>query len=51
VAQLKKGRPGENVLVDCTNLTAEQQNVLEAEIKSKLSDGAKEVRFIPARNN
>jgi hypothetical protein len=51
VAQPKKGRPGENVLVDCTNLTAEQQNVLEAEIKSKLSDGAKEVRFIPARNN
>jgi hypothetical protein len=48
-AQPKDGEIGENVLVDCTKLTVEQQNALEAAVKSELSDGAKEVRFIPAR--
>jgi hypothetical protein len=47
VAAPKGGKPGENVLVDCSGLTPAQQKALENEIKNNLKPGSGEVRFVP----
>lgn len=49
VAAPKGGEPGENVLVDCSDLTPVQQLELENGIKGNLKPGSGEVRFVPKR--
>jgi len=51
VAAPKGGQPGENVLVDCSNMSAADQQALQADIASRPSPpGTGQVTFVPKRN-
>lgn len=43
------GKPGENVLVDASGLTPDEQAALEREVAAKLPPGSGKVRFVPQR--
>jgi hypothetical protein len=49
IATPRQGNPGENILVDCTRLSIEEQLTLEAAVKSKLNAQSAEITFVPKR--
>jgi RHS repeat-associated protein len=49
-AKPKGGKPGEDVLVDCSDMTPKQQATLEQDVARDLPKGSGEVRFTPKRN-
>jgi len=45
----KGDKPGENVLVDCSDMSPSEQKALEADVASKQQPGGGEIRFVPKR--
>ncbi len=48
-ASPKGGKPGENILVDCSNMTPQQQEALEQQIANNKPPGSGDIVFVPRR--